>query len=186
MRQVSTFDLGKLKQSIFYVPAAMLMIFATPAFSIPVGYSATDTIIVSPYDPPPYFALTSIGPFQDTVGWTASSTPTANTFSSTIDWGDGTSASVFNTNLNLTTFGTASFIVQHTYAVDGTYGVTFTDVVTGTVGGNASTQTFVTTESVAITPTPLPAALPLFATGLGALGLLGWRRKRKNAAAIAA
>ena len=26
---------------------------------------------------------------------------------------------------------------------------------------------------------PLPAALPLFATGLGALGLLGWRRKRK-------
>ena len=31
--------------------------------------------------------------------------------------------------------------------------------------------------------TPLPAALPLFATGLGALGLLGWRRKRKDAIA---
>ena len=29
------------------------------------------------------------------------------------------------------------------------------------------------------TATPLPAALPLFATGLGAMGLLGWRRKRK-------
>jgi hypothetical protein len=27
--------------------------------------------------------------------------------------------------------------------------------------------------------TPLPAALPLFATGLGALGLLSWRRKKK-------
>ena len=27
--------------------------------------------------------------------------------------------------------------------------------------------------------TPIPAALPLFATGIGALGLLGWRRKRK-------
>jgi hypothetical protein len=26
---------------------------------------------------------------------------------------------------------------------------------------------------------PLPAALPLFASGLGALGLLGWRRKKK-------
>jgi len=25
---------------------------------------------------------------------------------------------------------------------------------------------------------PLPAALPLFATGIGALGVLGWRRKR--------
>jgi hypothetical protein len=27
--------------------------------------------------------------------------------------------------------------------------------------------------------TPLPSALPLFASGLGALGLLGWRRKKK-------
>lgn len=34
-------------------------------------------------------------------------------------------------------------------------------------------------------PTPLPAALPLFATGLGGLGLLGRRRKRKNIAATA-
>jgi hypothetical protein len=34
--------------------------------------------------------------------------------------------------------------------------------------------------------TPLPACLPLFASGLGALGLLGWRKKRKNAAAMAA
>jgi hypothetical protein len=30
--------------------------------------------------------------------------------------------------------------------------------------------------------TPLPAALPLFATGLCALGLLGWGRKRKQVA----
>jgi hypothetical protein len=36
------------------------------------------------------------------------------------------------------------------------------------------------------TATPLPATLPLFAAGLGALGLLGWRRKRKNATAIVA
>ena len=39
--------------------------------------------------------------------------------------------------------------------------------------------------SVVVDPVvPIPAALPLFATGLGALGLLGWRRKRKNASAI--
>jgi hypothetical protein len=36
-----------------------------------------------------------------------------------------------------------------------------------------------------VAATPLPAALPLFATGLGALGLLGWRRKRKGAAIAA-
>ena len=33
--------------------------------------------------------------------------------------------------------------------------------------------------------TPLPAALPLFAGGLGAMGLLGWRRKRKAAGIVA-
>ena len=46
-------------------------------------------------------------------------------------------------------------------------------------------QTFVAGLFGEISPsptsaTPLPAALPLFATGLGALGLLGWRRKRKK------
>jgi hypothetical protein len=35
-----------------------------------------------------------------------------------------------------------------------------------------------------LSSTPLPAALPLFATGIGGLGLLGWRRKR-NAQAVA-
>jgi hypothetical protein len=34
-----------------------------------------------------------------------------------------------------------------------------------------------------VSAVPLPATLPLFATGLGALGLLGWRRKRKALAA---
>ncbi len=41
--------------------------------------------------------------------------------------------------------------------------------------------TIVNIADVSLTLTPLPAALPLFATGLGALGLLGWRRKRKAA-----
>jgi hypothetical protein len=39
----------------------------------------------------------------------------------------------------------------------------------------------VVVEDVTETATPLPAALPLFATGLGALGLIGWRRTRKLA-----
>ena len=40
----------------------------------------------------------------------------------------------------------------------------------------SGTITLATTSAV-----PLPATLPLFATGLGALGLLGWRRKKKAA-----
>ena len=41
-------------------------------------------------------------------------------------------------------------------------------------------------QPLSTSATPLPATLPLFAGGLGAMGLFGWRRKRKNAAAITA
>src|SRR5262249_27334688 len=34
-------------------------------------------------------------------------------------------------------------------------------------------------SSGSLTPVQVPAGLPLFPTGLGSLGLLGWRRKRK-------
>jgi hypothetical protein len=51
----------------------------------------------------------------------------------------------------------------------------------GTIPAQADIQSI----TINTATTPLPAALPLFASGLGALGLLGWRRKRK-AAALAA
>ena len=69
----------------------------------------------------------------------------------------------------------------------------FFSVVSNTTGGQASRGQFwpddleLLPESVDVSiVTPVPAALPLFATGLGALALLGWRRRRQNAAAIAA
>ena len=65
--------------------------------------------------------------------------------------------------------------------------VEFDDVV---LSGNFVSSTDGLSGSITYTytpaATPLPAALPMFATGLGGLGLLGWRRKRKNAAALAA
>jgi hypothetical protein len=36
-------------------------------------------------------------------------------------------------------------------------------------------------QAAVVQTTPLPAALPLFASGLGALGFAGWRRRRKAA-----
>jgi hypothetical protein len=58
---------------------------------------------------------------------------------------------------------------------------------TNTIGGGCGVGTGEGSNGLnGVIVTPLPAALPLFATGLGALGLLGWRRKRKNAAALAA
>jgi hypothetical protein len=52
-------------------------------------------------------------------------------------------------------------------------------------GGGPSGEVAATTASFAPAGTPLPAALPLFGTGLGVMGLFGWLRKRKTASAIA-
>lgn len=48
---------------------------------------------------------------------------------------------------------------------------------------NGPYQMLLTGNPVSVSATPLPAALPLFASGLGAIGLLGRRKKRKAATA---
>jgi hypothetical protein len=81
---------------------------------------------------------------------------------------------ISDTNLGTSTFTILNRTIAQLDATPGTYTWTW---------GSAADQSF-TIEIEATTP--VPAALPLFATGIGALGLLGWRRKRKNTAAIAA
>jgi hypothetical protein len=62
------------------------------------------------------------------------------------------------------------------------FGNEFVDAL-GRVNHFAQRLTNVSSWTIAPLATPLPTTLPLFATGLGALGLLGWRRKRKAQAA---
>jgi probable HAF family extracellular repeat protein len=57
-------------------------------------------------------------------------------------------------------------------------------IITG-VGFDPSGNEEAWIVNLSATATPLPAALPLFATGLGGLSLLGRRRKPRNAAAVA-
>jgi hypothetical protein len=82
-------------------------------------------------------------------------------------------------------FGTSALLNLLNNGTNGTY--TFDVLASGSstaldfLGYNVPSNTFLTDVSITQdeVATPLPAALPLFATGLGGLGLLGWRRKRK-------
>ena len=83
------------------------------------------------------------------------------------------------------TAGNSCTAVLHyfTNAADfnGDLGLNRSEFVIGDNLETANVSMFYQMTIVDPNPTPLPAALPLFATGLGALGLLGWRRKRKAA-----
>ena len=92
--------------------------------------------------------------------------------------------------------GNYSFESWHTFTITGTIthpflpGVNTLDFLidnsTRDCGGDCSDNpTAVRVEmtasaTVSSGATPLPAALPLFASGLGAMGFIGWRRKRKT------
>lgn len=86
--------------------------------------------------------------------------------------------------------------VGPTFTGDGTVSSVwhlFNFAVTGTGSDTLMFQAVGTSDSfggslddVSLNATPLPAALPLFATGLGALGLFGWRKKKKRSAPAAA
>jgi hypothetical protein len=69
------------------------------------------------------------------------------------------------TSAGLDPFNSLAFIAGLTFTDDGTFSGTMTPI----------------TEFVA--QTPLPAALPLFVTGLGMIGALGWRRRRRPVSA---
>jgi hypothetical protein len=77
--------------------------------------------------------------------------------------------------------------VSVSFSVNGPIGILLEDWIgdqfPGQTHGAPPAVTYL--RNLEVTETPLPAALPLFATGVGAMGLLGWRRTRKTAAQAA-
>jgi hypothetical protein len=106
-----------------------------------------------------------------------SNTTTFTTNFSGTNLNNGTTNSVFQLSNTLETLAA----LQATYGSD-----LINDVqlqVDGGWGANGTQELIVSSLNINGTnytsTTPLPAALPLFATGIGGSGLLGWRRKRK-------
>ena len=87
----------------------------------------------------------------------------------------------FQNSENLAFFGGLNPLFAFDPTANDTYIVTLS--VTDTSGLDLSVDETIIAGAGAA-QTPLPAALPLFASGLGGLSLLGWRRKRKAAARI--
>jgi hypothetical protein len=63
--------------------------------------------------------------------------------------------------------------------IDGAENYLFSNNTVGIGNGSSFMDCNFCVSITSETSAPLPAALPLFATGLGAMGLLDWRRKRK-------
>jgi hypothetical protein len=89
-----------------------------------------------------------------------------------------------NSGLTFITSATNDESVVHALSDFNFYYFTYSGPLNGLAGGdNILLDTFAgatTGGGKQGGETPIPAALPLFATGLGTLGLLGWRRKRKQ------
>jgi hypothetical protein len=103
--------------------------------------------------------------------------------------GNGFDSAEFQILLNGTLIDSESFsslAVAQAFFSSHTFGTSFngpSDVQVAFDETLSSGEGFSFDYAVATDTTPLPASLPLFAGGLGAIGLLGWRRKRKAQAA---
>ena len=93
---------------------------------------------------------------------------------------------------NHATLWDGSSIIDLNEVLDSNYGMTLIIayaingagqiVGQGTLFGQ--TRGFLLTPDAQVSSTPIPASLPLFVSGLGVLGMLGWHRKRKAKVAV--
>ena len=173
-----------LKTVTLSVATSFWMSFAASAATLPFNFSFTNSTV-----PETVMGTLTV----DTVAGDATSVVVT---SNTAGFGIGEYAGAFGAPINNSFTVSGGTITAYSFQSDGGFNgppnvtcCTLT-MFSSPVGAGLSDLPFTTGTiagvSVAFTPpvssVPLPATLPLFATGLGALGLLGWRRKKKTAA----
>jgi hypothetical protein len=140
------------------------------SISIPINTSSTGSIFLSVGVTPNF---TDVELFSATVSSITGSGFTNGGFVFTS--GCFNNACYVDYNFAPTVPGVSTFDVTLNYDE-----VDLSNISNSYVNSESHTYTFSAYDPAA---TPLPAALPLFASGLGAFGFLSWRRKRKAQAA---
>ena len=183
-----------MKKLLISVTAASAMLAAAPrAFATPITYEfSADASATFPT------GACTIAPCTDNISGTFTFDPTTTLLSAPdIIVTGNVEAGTYDTIPGLP-ISTGADIKAATSALSPTsISIVFVSPLDST-GASLSSITFYTDLGALITQSnfgpsavtgsadpiaPLPASLPLFATGLSGLGLLGWRRKRKNAIA---
>jgi hypothetical protein len=135
------------------------------------------------------FQIFPAGPNTETFTY---SNPDGDALTAIVHWNfiqdDTTNPKFFGTYTITSIGGDAQFLANFNLGQIGSTDFT-TSALVATLGGQTLDQVVVADgiatagissgEVVELSPVSLPAALPLFVSGLVGLGLLGWRRKRK-------
>ncbi len=188
-----------IRSLIVALTALLAINVATPAYAIAVN-PADFSISESPGQYTVFnnstdwyiYAFAVSNPNAANVGASASTTFTNwSGFTANLDLGSGGLKPVFGyatgdanlsdlNNVTLNTFNLANYIGPGSSSSLFFFspGIPASDYGMLLVNANE-----ITAQVNGSSATPLPATLPLFASGLGALGLLRWRRKRKVALA---
>ena len=190
------FNVNSPRGVVFSTPGTGFHVSASSSSGTPTQFGNIDASFPSIFEPfSPQRLFTAINSTIVDVNFFVPGTTTAaltrgfGVIFSDVDLADTTSLTFFGINNELLgTFFAPEIAGNETFSflgVDfgssqvGRVRITSGNAILGQLGDAVVMDDFIFGEP---SNTPPPAALPLFATGLGALGLLGWRRKRKQAA----
>jgi hypothetical protein len=174
---ISSLNFGAVNPTTFLDPPPTPPTWYPTGATVPTAVSTVDDVASASLSAPGKFV------FSSGYGLTYTSNGGSNPFTGlefTITESGGLTLATFLADLQSSTSASSTGLCTAPSS-----GCFYADVTNG--NGNTGLIDFgLTATTNLLSTTPLPATLPLFATGFAGLGLLGWRRKRKNAAAIAA